>query len=976
MQVIVTCEIDLLGIPKKVTLFNRFILILALVSYNCTAQNLELVYHQYGVNEGLPSSEVYDVEQDPEGYMWFCTDRGVSRFDGFEFQNFTSEDGLSDDVILRMQFDEYNRLWFIGYNGTLSYLEDDIIQPFEGNEKLKEVAGQLIYRGIRFVSKDHFYLESFSSTLLEYKDGGVRDVKETPNFHGYGLGIDRSLGTSDPVFFSYVKKFPDAPVRICMTGLEGDSTSFSLSNLGLNRWSNTELIAVEGDWLVNFDGTVCLFNERGMIDMKTFNHNIISTYYDGQKLWIGLLEGGMITLSVKNGRLLDERHFLGTHSVSRVFRDRSEGLWFTTTDAGVFYCINDGIEEIRTGQFTPHFLDGNDNDLYAMSLEGVLYRFNYDQRQFYPIRDVRKTNKPSRVYSSLTLGEDGKLYLGKTASELLVLDALKNEKLVQISPEFFPVYRICFIDTGVLLSHYRFVSQLNSDMEVIFHSGLIDRVFDVTAYNGEIYAGGQDGIYRLNGKDFVHCFSSKRIQEFQESKYGLLAATRGDGLFLFNEDTVKITHEQGLVNDWLNNIDSRDGKTFWLSSKKGVSSITFDDNNDYRLKSYTVTDGLLSNEIDYVVDGRKYLAMRSAGKVFIAQKDRLVKQREAVLHIEDFRVGDRSLLTEESIQLGHRENSVVIELTTICYSCLGNKNVRYELNGELFHTEQNEINLNSLSPGEYYVRIFLCNGTGEWIEADRSFDWVILPPFWKTPWFVSGGTFLSVVLVFFIFGQIRGRIRKRNEERELLEHFQQKALLLQMNPHFIYNSLNSIQSKVLSGEKLEAHRFIAKFGMLIRKNLEFSDLDLINIDTEIELLDIYLGLEARRLKKALNWRFDVDEGIDPKICRLPPFLLQPIVENAIWHGINQDEEGDGIIAVRIRAHYDQLIIEVCDNGVGVLKSTEKHHNRHKSKGSKILQKRMSLLESTYKVETTYSIQDLSEEGGRGTRVTLKLPLIK
>ncbi|HXB06289.1 MAG TPA: histidine kinase [Puia sp.] len=216
----------------------------------------------------------------------------------------------------------------------------------------------------------------------------------------------------------------------------------------------------------------------------------------------------------------------------------------------------------------------------------------------------------------------------------------------------------------------------------------------------------------------------------------------------------------------------------------------------------------------------------------------------------------------------------------------------------------------------------------------------------------------------------KAALQQRAKELEV------QALRSQMNPHFIFNCLNAINRFILGHETEAASDYLTKFSRLMRMIMNHSRHSYITLAEEIETLQLYLEMERLRFKDAFDYRLDVEEDLDTEDLRIPPLLIQPFVENAVWHGLMHKEER-GSLLIRIRADGDILTCVVRDNGVGrkragMLKS--KSAEKHKSMGLQITAERMALLTGPGESQPFFQIEDLYDETGApiGTQVTLNI----
>ena len=213
-----------------------------------------------------------------------------------------------------------------------------------------------------------------------------------------------------------------------------------------------------------------------------------------------------------------------------------------------------------------------------------------------------------------------------------------------------------------------------------------------------------------------------------------------------------------------------------------------------------------------------------------------------------------------------------------------------------------------------------------------------------------------------------------------ISELNQTNLRQQMNPHFIFNTLNSIQYYVFQNDKIASNNYMTKFASLIRKTLENSQHTAITIKEELDTLHLYLELEALRFKEKFNWEIRVDDEIDTLVYKIPTMLIQPYVENAITHGLMHKENGKGYIKVELELQTDQILCTIEDNGIGRAKALEikqQKNGNHISMGTTITESRLKLVNDLYGQSMKVVYTDLVDEAGQaaGTRVQINIPII-
>ena len=245
----------------------------------------------------------------------------------------------------------------------------------------------------------------------------------------------------------------------------------------------------------------------------------------------------------------------------------------------------------------------------------------------------------------------------------------------------------------------------------------------------------------------------------------------------------------------------------------------------------------------------------------------------------------------------------------------------------------------------------------------------------KMKWIFGSLTALLLVSMIFLVNN-RYELKKRLTLEKELAEYEQKALHLQMNPHFVFNCLGSISSFIVQNGTDSAIKYLSKFSKLMRLTLEYSKASLIPIDREIESLKNYLELEQLRFNHRFSFRIDKNTDIEDDVS-LPPLLIQPCVENAIIHGIIPKNE-NGSIEIAFFMRENQLICTITDDGIGFNRSKKNKENSvmaHKSMALDIIKKRLEMISSSTSQTATISITELKDQNIiKGTKVELKLPL--
>ncbi len=344
---------------------------------------------------------------------------------------------------------------------------------------------------------------------------------------------------------------------------------------------------------------------------------------------------------------------------------------------------------------------------------------------------------------------------------------------------------------------------------------------------------------------------------------------------------------------------------------------------------------------------------------------------------------DSSIIEKKYLILPYKQNTVRLELAAVEFSDAPTDSIAYTFNLDktpadkqfwttLSNASNPSVSLINLREGNYVLQLKATNSDGIWSEI-RTLVIEILPPWYRTWWFYSlvlalvAATIYEAVRRVILFRENRLREQAAFEKKIMVTEL--KVLRLQMNPHFIFNTLNAIRLFVLQNNAKEASLFLVDFSYLMRKILNNSTKEAISLEIEEEILRGYLEMEQLRF----DFEFDIkiSDELDPFDTEVPPMILQPFVENAVLHGVARKKNGQGKIQVRFEKEGDSVLCTVQDNGIGMAEAARQRSKEHESKSQEITQDRLNILTQLTKKPTALIIENV-ETGG--TKVTIKLPL--
>lgn len=346
------------------------------------------------------------------------------------------------------------------------------------------------------------------------------------------------------------------------------------------------------------------------------------------------------------------------------------------------------------------------------------------------------------------------------------------------------------------------------------------------------------------------------------------------------------------------------------------------------------------------------------------------------------------LYNSNGIWLAPKQNFFSVSFSAIGYTLPAGIKFRYRLRGFDDWVETSErrfANYTNVTPGDYLFQLQVANNEGIWNQKMIELPVYISTPWWQTWWFRIGAlVFIGGVVYWFYryrISQVKKKEQLKSQYEKRLANVEMSALLAQMNPHFLFNSLNSIDSYIIKNESKKASEYLNNFARLMRLILQNSRSNYISLKDELEALHLYLQMEELRFASRFEYEIKVDPAIDTASTMIPPMLMQPYVENAIWHGLMQKKDGrTGKVEIRISKEKESLQCVIEDNGIGRDKAQalreQKTGNHKRSMGMQITKDRIEMINKLYNTDTRMQIVDLKDPEGNasGTRVELLIPV--
>lgn len=989
-------------------LLAPIILLISLIFPASYAQ--QPVFRHYTVDEGLPSNEIYHVFQDSKGYVWIATNMGVSRYDGRHFKNFDKQDGLAENTVFEVYEDFKGRVWFVSFPCQLSYFENDSIVNYRFNRSLEAGVG-----GFAVPVKSSFVVSRDGSIKIGLLQEGLIMIDNQGNLkrlHPKGAEStaahlfieDGRVLVSQGEIMDLYRITIHNDKRVSRYFFKNIERTYSHRQLMATLIGEHQLVFSQNDFFV-------VFNDSLKPYPKFVDYRIFGVFPDRHNnIWIATDKNGAICY--KSGQDLSTPVFqyLNGVSVSSIYEDLEGGMWFSTLAEGVYYLpsgsfysytklngltsdkvskvllssgkviagTNDEFINIIKGKSISNLkVSDTKNDLIQALFENKQGLWVGTNEYLYNVHDLHSIKKYENKFA------DSKIQQNSLSGKSRFIFSLKT-----ISGSN---------DDGLWIGESNSYSKfLNGN--VIYNSLSYDsiglRVESILEINDStLFLGATNGVYKKDKKGIINLKAlnpllGSRVTDllYDEKTKQLLIGTKGSGLILYDlaSSILQLTQQQGLLSNSISSMVCNNG-CLWVATNKGLNCLELADigSKGFKINSFTKLHGLISNEINQIAcdDDNVYIATNLGLTVFNYKNYKPVTQPPPV-YINSVNVLNVDTLVKSGLKLNYDRNFITLEFVGISFRDADNVIFKYRLvglNDNWVVTNNNEVEYAFLPPGDYTFEVMAINADGLQSAAPAKFSFTILPPFWRTWWFISLSALTVILIVYLYYINRVKQIRKEHELRNDINWYRQQALGKQMDPHFVFNTLNSIQSFIIKNDRLASSQYLSKFARLMRLILNSSQKQAVPIGDEISSLSLYLELESLRFQQKFEYHLNVDDSIDTLASYIPPFLIQPFVENAIWHGI-MGLKGGGRIVIHLSKEKNQITCVVEDNGVGRAQaqaSKPAAKRDEKSLGISLVESRLKLLNNLYGLDMKSQIIDLFDANGQasGTRVIINLPIM-
>ncbi|WP_396188702.1 histidine kinase [Flavobacterium sp.] len=956
---------------KKYTLFYLF-----LFSLHVCGQNP--FYYKIDQSKGLPSNNVYDIFQDSKGFMWFTTNLGICKFDGKNFSTFSNNIQTSRSGS-NIKEDKLGRIWYSNFDGYLYYIE---------NNQLKALNNTKTIGFVKFGLLDEFLLVLQKDAIIVYRLKDLKKIKIIKIDTKYLIATH----CANNLFFLICKDL-----------------------IIIDKNLKQKQIKLPKDIVENFPASILQNTPDGLLFVSKYAHHfyllknkkfikkkiegkfnfIQNLAFDGNTNWICTTQG---VIKYKDNEINTKNTYFKNFNISYVFKDRHQNYWFSTISEGLLLVPSISNNFIPFNE-KPNVINLYNNQLFIGTTNDKIFKTNINDFKFSNIFNGETNHE---VYF-LSIDSVNKLILFtsnsfktfnlvNTKNKTEDIIALKDAQKIDQTYYAFAASGICgFLKVSKQKSNWdEFISKYQNSVNqkgnmISVINSIQGKSATYNPFNQTIYYATSSGLFAVTRKQKTEIkFNNKSLyfSKIKNFKDIIIGITTNEQLYiidaknrakLFNpnhitnaEKTIKFK----IIQNYLYLFTPYSIYEYDLITKKSKKIIALN-------PEFEITDLCKNGSKLILANTRGFLILNN-------QNNNHIKHPKFI--INTIKVNGVPKTISDLKNLTFNQNNININFSILSFIPNQKNRLYYKINSQEWQSlddDSRNFKLNSLSPGSYNISFQTEYENKKSPITTLKIE--IEKPFWLTSTFILLIFTLCFSIVFWLYQwQIR-KIKRHNQlildKINLEKNVNQsklKAIKSQMNPHFFYNALNTLQSYILSNEKKEAIEYLSKFSNLTRTILEMTEKDWVTIADEIKTLTLYLEIEKVRFEKDFSFSISTDSKLDIENIKIPSMLLQPFVENAVKHGLLH-QSGSKILSIHFKLTNENIIVIIDDNGIGRQKSEVLNsikNKKHQSFATHALQNRINLINQYNQNNIAIEIIDKTHPNDQptGTKVIIKIPL--
>lgn len=946
---------------------------------------------EYNAGQGLPFVQIYALHQDSLGYIWAGGYGGIARFDGNEFEVFGTKCGLNNSRIVGIGSDKHGNLWVATPVGVNRF-EKGRFHSIELIDTIgiREIQQMAVFGDHLFLVDEYkvmiYHVIDSSSHIFSLPEGEQNRInaialrgKElffTTNKGIYTIRKKTGFEKAEAFRFLAQKEvralvFPTNTSAIIAE--ENGIWLVSENNKQFIRFSQNFLPSKINSISISPNNTIWACTNKGVVELKNNKQqfikvgihpasNDVSTSFTDREnnLWLGTYYG-LYKVSGSGFRNYSSSEGFPAFFIYQILRDSKGRMWIGTREKGVVCMENENYTSYGTIDGLP-----SNNAQAVVEVNDTLYIGTSQGLAFYKNKKVFRVNKNHPLFEK----------------PIHVFLKRKNGDLV------FGSNSCIFIKDKIGIKQIDLVSSIENQAVHLFEDSK-ERLW-ISTYQGGLFLMQNEKLSSFSDS-LLGIKDLNYMATIEDKKNNLWFATF-QGLVHYNTQTKKvqiIDKENGLSSDLLYSLLlAKDSSILWIGSNQGVNTLQLDSfyKNHLLIRIFGEDDGFTGVECNtnsaFVDRDSTFWFGTVNGLIQFDPLSHTILEIEPQLHIAGFKLINQDTFLMDGAKLNYDQNNISIHYKGIYQTNPKSVVYKYRLIGfneewsNVSHVRQ--VSFSNLLPGKYTFELISSSNNVLWNKSPLRFTFFIKRPWWKNFYFHLGVLFFLASLVAVFVRWRISRIKEKLSMEQKLDQLKLQALRSQMNPHFLFNSLNSIQQFINTNEKKSANIYLAKFSQLMRLILDNSRSQSVSLSKDLEALELYLQLEILRFEEKFEYALKIDDNLYAEEVRVPPMLVQPFVENAILHGF-AGIQYKGQIEIILKENDSFINCTIKDNGIGRKEASKikmkKGKSIHKASGLEITFDRIKTINAMIKQSGEFVIQDLFDEKGKsnGTLVKIKIP---
>lgn len=950
----------------------------------------------------LPTQVVYDMLTDSKGYIWLGTDKGLFRFNGRTFVSIPFN-STSSKAVSYLQEDKQGTIWCMNFYNQLFSCQKDSLRKFDIDYSM--------LKG----------LATFNNVIIGPEQVWFHSFKNVYAFDKKSRKLQHVINAPAPPFITGAPK-PYDPI---IASVYHKENFYAFSNKGFlystyddstNRWSysgqsypdfrfisnNDKLIGLgigfarQAPFEISKSTAVRLPSISLPVDIYIFQGICL----DKNDYWL-CTQSGAYQWNKNTGQV---HCYLPNERVTDVVKDYQGNYWFSTLDNGVFVCpsLNNTLLKVYKDPLQDNFTKLAtlpNGELLAGNSQGLMSKINLTTGHnfFYHLDKSRETEFITYDTTAGLIISNRGVFNANRQQPVELVNYSKGIARDAFGNLIIAVHNGVFILNDEFGSTKRFpkgncrlYTKDKSDMAL--YDGRYESVFlrpkralSVLAsvnkdcfwigYEDDLYEYHYDGeIRQVKDADGQPVIAKNLLQQPDGS---LIIGTSTKGVMIFKEgkQVKQFTQQHGLSSSIIKKI-LIENTFIWVLTDEGLDRINLSNNT---ISNYLEEYGLNNTIInDFIIDRGRIIFATTTG---ILLRNQLQRYTSFTIKFPYLQAVSGGVEINNNAVLADQTSDINFHFEALHYRSSTALSYQYRLKGNDTAWKPlgnfiSQLSFSRLAPGKYVFEVKATAGQN-YKTGIRSFGFTVPKPFWQSPLFILFGLTMGAMLVWFSLRQWKKTLLHKQTIKEDLLKSQLVALRAQMNPHFLYNVLNTVQGLVYGNRKKEAGELLGNFSDLMRKTLQASDKQLLPLKDEIENIRLYLELEKARFEEGFSYELAIENSIDVTSVYVPSLLLQPFVENAVKHGLMHKAD-EKKVTIHFEKKGEMLFIMIDDNGIGrahAMEINQRSKNKPFSFATVALTERMELFNRLYKHKIVCHIIDKFDERQQptGTRIELTIP---